>query len=75
MENLKLLTSGYNFSEKNPGTPPPNTPTIPSKPNPHPDPTTPRPGKTEIEKNNPTKINEPAKADPTKVDNPPIPKN
>jgi len=71
MENIKQLTEWKNSPEKHPGVPPPNKPTIPVKPNPHPDPTTPRPGKPEIEKNNPTRINEPSKADPTKVDNPP----
>ena len=47
---------------------------IPVKPDINPDPTKPKPGGNEPEKNDPTRITEPPKTDPTRIDNPPMPK-
>jgi hypothetical protein len=47
---------------------------IPGKPDPNPDPTKPKPGGNEPEKNDPTRIEEPQKTDPTRIDEPPLPK-
>ncbi len=47
---------------------------IPGKPDPNPDPTKPKPGGNEPEKNDPTRIEEPQKIDPTRIDEPPLPK-
>lgn len=47
---------------------------IPVKPDINPDPTKPKPGGNEPEKNDPTRITEPPKTDPTRIDNPPLPK-
>jgi len=47
---------------------------IPAKPDINPDPTRPKPGGNEPEKNDPTRITEPPKTDPTRIDNPPLPK-
>ena len=44
---------------------------IPTKPDKNPDPTTPKPGGNEPEKNDPTRIEEPEKLDPTRIDDPP----
>lgn len=45
---------------------------IPAKPDKTPDPTKPRPGGNEPEKNDPTRIENPPKTDPTRIDpNPP----
>jgi len=46
---------------------------IPAKPDQNPDPTQPKPGWNEPEKNDPTRIKEPPKTDPTRIDNPPLP--
>ena len=46
---------------------------IPAKPDPNPDPTTPKPGGNEPEKNDPTRIKEPPRTDPTRIDDPPMP--
>lgn len=43
---------------------------IPVKPDKNPDPTKPRPGGNEPEKNDPTRIEEPGKLDPTRIDEP-----
>jgi len=43
---------------------------IPSKPNPNPDPTIPRPGGNDPKKNDPTRIEQPQKTDPTRIDEP-----
>ena len=43
---------------------------IPVKPDKNPDPTTPRPGGNEPDKNDPTRIEEPEKHDPTRIDEP-----
>ena len=47
---------------------------IPAEPDTNPDPTKPKPGWNEPEKNDPTRITEPPKIDPTRIDNPPMPK-
>ena len=47
---------------------------IPVKPDTNPDPTKPKPGGNEPEKNDPTRITEVPKTDPTRIDNPPMPK-
>lgn len=47
---------------------------IPAKPDKNPDPTQPKPGGNEPEKNDPTRIEEPGKLDPTRIDDPPTPK-
>jgi hypothetical protein len=47
---------------------------IPARPDTNPDPTKPKPGGNEPEKNDPTRITEPPKTDPTRIDNPPLPK-
>jgi hypothetical protein len=47
---------------------------IPAKPDTNPDPTKPKPGGNEPEKNDPTRIMEPPRTDPTRIDNPPLPK-
>ena len=47
---------------------------IPVKPDINPDPTKPKPGGNEPEKNDPTRITEQPKTDPTRIDNPPLPK-
>ena len=52
----------------------PGKPEIPTKPDINPDPTKPKPGGNEPEKNDPTRITEPPKTDPTRIDNPPLPK-
>ncbi len=51
-------------------------PVTPAMPDKNPDPTLPRPGGNEPEKNDPTRIDEPQKIDPTRIDDPPkiIPK-
>lgn len=46
---------------------------IPAKPDPNPDPTKPRSGGNEPEKNDPTRIENPPKTDPTRIE-PPAPK-
>jgi len=46
---------------------------IPARPDKNPDPTRPRPGGNEPEKNDPTRIDEPGKVDPTRIDDPPMP--
>jgi hypothetical protein len=46
---------------------------IPARPDTNPDPTKPKPGGNEPEKNDPTRIKEPPKTDPTRIDNPPLP--
>jgi hypothetical protein len=43
---------------------------IPVKPDINPDPTKPRPGGNEPNKNDPTRIEEPSKTDPTRIDEP-----
>ncbi len=43
---------------------------IPVKPDINPDPTQPKPGGNEPEKNDPTRIEEPGKIDPTRIDEP-----
>lgn len=43
---------------------------IPVKPDVNPDPTKPKPGGNEPEKNDPTRIEEPSKTDPTRIDEP-----
>jgi len=43
---------------------------IPVKPDKNPDPTLPKPGGNEPEKNDPTRIEEPEKLDPTRIDEP-----
>lgn len=43
---------------------------IPVKPDKNPDPTKPRPGGNEPEKNDPTRIEQPGKIDPTRIDGP-----
>lgn len=43
---------------------------IPVKPDKNPDPTKPRPGGNEPEKNDPTRIEEPEKHDPTRINEP-----
>lgn len=43
---------------------------IPLKPDKNPDPTRPRPGGNEPEKNDPTRIEQPEKLDPTRIDEP-----
>lgn len=44
---------------------------IPTRPDQNPDPTIPKPGGNEPEKNDPTRIEEPNKVDPTRIDSPP----
>lgn len=44
---------------------------IPAKPDTDPDPTKPKPGGNEPEKNDPTRIEQPSKIDPTRIDEPP----
>jgi hypothetical protein len=51
----------------------PNKPNVPSKPDENPDPTKPKPGGNEPEKNDPTRIEQPQKTDPTRIDEPPLP--
>ena len=55
---------------------PPNKPdkNIPAKPDRNPDPTRPRPGGNEPEKNDPTRIDDPPPTDPTRIDDPEPPK-
>lgn len=48
---------------------------IPAKPDKNPDPTLPKPGRNELERNNPTRIEEPNKIDPTRIDVPSTPKH
>lgn len=54
----------------------PNQPdkNVPLKPDINPDPTKPKPGGNEPEKNDPTRIVEPQKTDPTRIDEPASPK-
>ena len=61
-----------NNAQKNQGNDPPNKPDkhIPVKPDKNPDPTKPRPGGNEPDKNDPTRIEEPGKTDPTRIDEP-----
>lgn len=47
---------------------------IPVKPDKNPDPTKPRPGGNEPEKNDPTRIEQPGKSDPTRIDKVPTKK-
>ena len=66
------MINSENNGGKNPGTPP-NKPVTPAQPDKNPDPTTPRPGGNEPEKNDPTRIEESPKVDPTRIDEPPLP--
>lgn len=43
---------------------------VPAKPDKNPDPTRPKPGGNEPEKNDPTRIEEPGKNDPTRIEPP-----
>jgi hypothetical protein len=61
--NLKIGKQNPNKPDKN----------IPVKPDINPDPTRPRPGGNEPDKNDPTRIDEPPRTDPTRIDNPPNP--
>ena len=68
MNISKYMTANW------PDNPLPNKPTTPVKPDINPDPTIPRPGGNEPEKNDPTRIEEPQKTDPTRIDEPPLPR-
>jgi hypothetical protein len=59
-----------NLTGQNPVRPDKN---IPVKPDTNPDPTRPRPGGNDPDKNDPTRIEEPPRTDPTRIDNPPNP--
>ena len=63
------LSSGNERENPKPGSPIPipNKPNTPAKPDKNPDPTKPRPGGNEPEKNDPTRIDEPLKTDPTRI--------
>jgi len=69
MKNIIILNP--NLTRHSPGRPEKD---IPAKPDKNPDPTRPRPGGNEPEKNDPTRIEEPGKTDPTRIDEPPLPK-
>ena len=62
----------YHFDQQNPPVKPDEN--IPAKPDQNPDPTRPRPGGNEPQKNDPTRITEPPKTDPTRIDEPSLPK-
>jgi hypothetical protein len=67
MKNFKSINAG----QKNMGPPVKPDKNIPVKPDHDPDPTKPKPGGNEPEKNDPTRIEEPQKNDPTRIDEPP----
>ena len=74
MKENKIHQLPVGFPAPNPNKPLPNRPHTPFKPDHDPDPTKHKPGKAEPEKNDPTRIPEYPKVDPTRIDDPPLPK-
>ena len=72
MKNLLVMKKDKNIVGKGKEQDPPVQPEkkIPGKPDRNPDPTKPKPGGNEPEKNDPTRIEEPQKTDPTRIDEP-----
>ena len=65
MKNEKIKTKKMSGKESPPVKPEKD---IPLKPDKNPDPTRPKPGGNEPEKNDPTRIEQPNKTDPTRID-------
>jgi hypothetical protein len=74
MKENNFHRSPVGFPEPHPNKPLPNTPHTPIKPDHNPDPTRHKPGKAEPEKNDPTRIPQHPQVDPTRIDDPPLPK-
>jgi hypothetical protein len=78
MNNQKFLLYGFSFGmpgdpNEKPGMPSKPEKQTPDKPNPNPDPTTPKRPGNDPYKVDPTRIEEPHKNDPTRIDEPPAP--
>jgi hypothetical protein len=72
MQENKNKNRGHEGEKQDPPAKPERK--IPGKPDHNPDPTKPKPGGNEPEKNDPTRIEEPQKIDPTRIDEPAPPK-